>query len=107
MRARINALELVGRIFLAALAAVVSGYCLLFLFAFSSMSGKPSGSAEWWHAALSRLYLYFDPGIGSWPLTAVLLASAYFGVRYSVTLVCRIVCRRKEVVANPHRLGKP
>ena len=86
VRSRISTLAVVFRLLLASLVAVVSGWYLLVLFAFSSMSGLPSGSTEWWGAALSRLYLYFDPGIGSWPLSVVLLVSGYFAVRDLVTL---------------------
>lgn len=94
MAEHVGAGVLVARLLLAALVALASGWCLLVLFAFSSMTGvSPSGSARWWGAALERLFLSFDPGIASWPLSALLFLCGYFGARPLVALLRRIARR--------------
>ncbi|MDY3560320.1 hypothetical protein R5W23_001552 [Gemmata sp. JC673] len=96
---------LVVRLLLTALVALASGWCLNVLFAFSSMTGvSPSGGARWWGAALDRLYLSFDPGIASWPLSALLLLCGYFGARSLVALLRYIACRT-AVAGGPAEPG--
>lgn len=92
---------LVVRVLLAALVALASGWCLFFLFAFSSMTGvSPSGSPRWWGAALERLYLSSDPGIASWPLSVLLLVCVYFGASSLVGLLRRIATGGKSHSAS-------
>ena len=68
MRAQVSAGGFVARLFLATLVVLASGVYLVYLFAFSSMTGvTPSGSTQWWAAALDKLFFSFDPGIASWP----------------------------------------
>ena len=91
MAKRAGAGVLVARLLLTTLVALASGWCLVVLFAFSSMTGvSPSGSARWWCAALDKLFLSFDPGLASWPLSAVLLFSGFMCARYLVALLYRI-----------------
>ena len=93
MATHVGAGVMVVRLLLTALVALASGWYLVVLFAFSSMTGvSPSGSARWWGAALDRLYLSFDPGIASWPLSALLLLCGYFGARSLVALLRHIAC---------------
>ncbi|AWM38172.1 hypothetical protein GobsT_37190 [Gemmata obscuriglobus] len=81
---------LVARLLLAAMMAAAIGWPLVVAFAFASMTGvSPSGSAQWWAAALERFF-FSSESVVVWLLSALLLACAGIGARDLAVLLYRI-----------------
>lgn len=87
-----TASELTGRLLLAVLTAAGSAGILLYLFCFCTPAGGafPEGGPVWWKAVLGNLFLSVDPGILSWPLSAVLILSGFVAVNSFAKLVGRL-----------------
>lgn len=83
---------LVTRLFLATLVGAASGWCLVVGFAFASMTGvTPSGSPQWWAAAIDRAFFSSSDSWAAWLLLALVLACAGIGARDLVVLLYHIV----------------
>lgn len=108
MAERGSAGVLVTRLALVTLVGVACGWCLVVAFAFASMTGvTPSGSPEWWAAALDRLFLSSSDSWVSWLLAAVLLACAGIGARDLVLLLYRIGAGLATASARPPHAPGP
>jgi len=107
MEKRVSAGGLVARLFLVTLVGAASGWCLVVAFAFASMTGvTPSGSPQWWAAALDRLFVSSSDSWVSWLLAALVLACAGIGARDLVVLLYRVGAGLATASArSPHAPG--
>ncbi|HYH65545.1 MAG TPA: hypothetical protein VD866_12685 [Urbifossiella sp.] len=98
---------LVTRLLLATLVGVPSGWYLVVCFAFASMTGvTPSGSPEWWAAALDRLFFSGSDAWFAWVLAALVLTCAGIAARDLVVLLYRIGAGLTTASAHsPHTPG--
>ncbi|MFO0799460.1 MAG: hypothetical protein U0804_18480 [Gemmataceae bacterium] len=94
MAKRVSEDVLVARLFLATLVGAASGWWLFVGFAFASMTGvTPSGSPQWWAAALDRLFLSSSDSWFAWVLAALVLTCAGIAARDLVVLLYHIGAR--------------
>jgi hypothetical protein len=88
-----NASVVVTRLFLVTLVGAACGWCLVVAFAFASMNNvTPSGSPEWWAAALDKLFYSSSDSWAAWLLAALLLTCAGIGARDLTALLRHITC---------------
>lgn len=107
MATRVSSDVLVARLFLVTLAGAASGWCLVVGFAFASMTGvTPSGSPQWWAAALDRCFFSSSDSWVAWLLAALLLTCAGVGARDLVVLLYRVGAGLATASArSPHAPG--
>jgi hypothetical protein len=105
MAKRGSASVLVTRLFLATLVGAASGWCLVVGFAFASMTGvTPSGSPQWWAAALDRAFFSSSDSWAAWLLLAMVLSCGAIGARDLVALLFHITCLTR-VAGGPAEPG--
>ncbi|AWM38892.1 hypothetical protein GobsT_28800 [Gemmata obscuriglobus] len=108
MAKHVGAGFLVARLLVATLGAATSGWTLVVAFAFASMTGvSPSGSPQWWAAALGRLFLSSSESVIAWLLSALLLACAGIGARDLVVLLYRLGSGLANAIARSPRAPGP